>query len=138
MPESQVVAARALRLLEAISDAFKTSDWEALRTLYHDEARISSVAAGDSILSPDELIDVLSRTEGWSYSTDDARTEVLADDAVIVSGIARQRDEVGTMFFPSAWLLTFHDGLVWRSKAYKSVSAARAEYGELGLDLGMS
>ena len=138
MPESQVVVSRTLRLLQAISDAFTTQDWAHLRSLYHDEARISSVAAGDRILGPDELIELLSQAEGWTYSTDDARTEVLGANAVIVSGIASQRDEVGTLFFPSAWLLTFYDGLVWRSKAYRSVREARAEYGELGLDLGIS
>jgi hypothetical protein len=42
------------------------------------------------------------------------------------------------MFTWRAWLLTFRDGLVWRSKAYRSPEEARAEYQEHGVDLGMS
>jgi hypothetical protein len=135
---SQVAVARALRLLDAISDAFTTRDWERLRSLYHDQARISSVAGGDRILSPDELIEVLAGIEGGSYSTDDAETEALDENAVVVSGLVRQRDDVGAMFTPSAWVLTFHGGLVWRSRAYASIDEARAAYGEHGRDLGIS
>jgi ketosteroid isomerase-like protein len=46
-----------------------------------------------------------------------------------------QRDDGETMFTPSAWVLTFKDGLVWRSRAYESVDAARAAYAEYGVDL---
>lgn len=48
---SQVAEVRAIRLLEAISDAFRTKDWRRLRSLYHDQARIVSVAAGERVLS---------------------------------------------------------------------------------------
>jgi ketosteroid isomerase-like protein len=134
---SHVVVARVLRLLDAISEAFTTSDWARLRSLYHDDARIWSVAGGDRVLSADELIDVLSRTEGWSYSTDGARTEALDENAVVVLGIARQRIEAEAVFISSAWLLTFRDGLVWRSRAYRSLAEARTAYDELGVDLGL-
>jgi hypothetical protein len=135
---SDVAVTQALVVLEAISDAFSSRDWERLRSLYHDQARISSVAAGDRILSADELIEVLAGIEEGSYSTDDAATEALDQYAVVVSGLVRQRDDVGSMFTWSAWLLTFRDGLVWRSKAYRSPEEARAEYHEHGVDLGMS
>jgi len=135
---SDVVVSRALGLLEAISDAFSTRDWERLRSLYHDQARISSVAAGDRVLSADELIDVLAATEGGTYATDDTQTEALDENAVVVWGLVRQRDEVGSMFTASAWVLTFRDGLVLRSKAYASVDEGRAAYREHGLDLGIS
>jgi hypothetical protein len=46
-----------------------------------------------------------------------------------------QRGEAETMFTPSAWVLTFKDGLVWRSRAYESVDAARAAYTAQGVDL---
>jgi hypothetical protein len=136
--ESQVAEARALRLLESISDAFATRDWELLRSLYDDRARIVAVAAGEGVLDPDQLIQVLSASEPGSYSTDDAQTEALDAQAVVVWGIARQREVGETTFTPSAWLLTFRDGLVWRSKAYRSVDAARSAYREHGLDLGTS
>ena len=48
-----------------------------------------------------------------------------------------QQIERQFMFTPSTWLLTFHDGLVWRSKAYRSPEEARSAYQEHGLDLGM-
>ena len=134
---SQIAVSRALRLLKAISDAFATGDWERLRSLYHDDARIVSVAAGERVLGPDELIEVLSTLENTSYSTDDAKTEAFDDNAVVVYGTVRERDEVGTLFTSSAWALTFSDGLVWRSKAFASVDEARAAYEEQGLDLGL-
>jgi len=34
--------------------------------------------------------------------------------------------------------LTFTDGLVWRSKAYRSIDEARAAYENQGLYLGLS
>ena len=55
-----------------------------------------------------------------------------------MSGVLRQRDEVETLFIHTAWLLTFEDGLVWRSMACRSIDDARAAYEELGLDLGLS
>ena len=135
---SQIAVSRALRLLEAISDAFSTGDWERLRSLYHDDARIVSVAAGERILGPDELIEVLSGQENSSYSTDDTKTEAFDENAVVVYGTVRERDEAGTLFLTSAWVLTFSDGLVWRSKAYRSIDEARAAYENQGLDLGLS
>ena len=135
---SQIAVSQALRLLEAISDAFSTGDWERLRSLYHDDARIVSVAAGERILGPDELIEVLSGQENSSYSTDDTKTEAFDENAVVVYGTVRERDEVGTLFLTSAWVLTFSDGLVWRSKAYRSIDEARAAYKNQGLDLGLS
>ena len=97
-----------------------------------------SVAAGERILGPDELIEVLSGQENSSYSTDDTKTEAFDENAVVVYGIVRERDEVGTLFLTSAWVLTFTDGLVWRSKAYRSIDEARAAYENQGLDLGLS
>jgi len=135
---SQIAVSRALRLLEAISDAFTTGDWERLRSLYHDEARIVSVAGGERVLGPDELIEVLSGLENTSYSTDDAKTQAFDDNAVVVYGIVRERDEIGTLFTSSAWVLTFFDGLVWRSKAFPSIQDARKAYEEQGLGLGLS
>ena len=138
MAGSEVAVAQALRLLGAISHAFKTRDWTALRGLYHDDALILSVAAGERILTPDELSNVLAAIEVSAYSTADAETEAFDENAVVVSGLVRQRDEIETIFIPSAWVLTFKDGLVWRSRAYDSVEAARTAYAEEGVDLGMS
>ena len=95
---SEVAVTQVLVLLDAISDAFVSRDWERLRSLYHDEARISSVAAGDRILSADGLIEVLAAIEGGSYSTDDVATEALDENAVVVLGLVRARDEVGVEF----------------------------------------
>ena len=99
-----------------------------------------SVAAGERVLSPDELIEVLSGMDdgSTSYATDDAKTQAFDDDAVVVSGVLRRRDEVETLFIHSAWLLTFKDGLVWRPMAFRSVDEARAAYDENGLDLGIA
>lgn len=134
---SQVAVAQALRLLEAISYAFATRDWTALRALYHDEALILSVAGGDRLLTPDELIEVLAAIEVKRYLTDDDETDALDENAVIVAGLVRERHAVEITYTPSAWVLTFKDGLVWRSRAYDSVEEARAAYAQAGIDLGM-
>jgi ketosteroid isomerase-like protein len=137
MASSPEAAAKALRLLRAISDAFESRDWTTLRSLYRDDARITAVAAGHRTLSPDELVEVLSAAESRSYATDDAETAALDENAVVVWGLVVQRDEGATTFMPSAWVLTFRDGLVWRSKAYESVDEGRAAYAAYGLDLDM-
>jgi hypothetical protein len=138
MARSQVAVAQALRLLEAITEAFTTRDWASLRALYHDDARISSVAAGDRILGADELMEILAGIESGSYATDDAETVALGDDAVVVWGLVRQRYETETRFTPNAWVLTFRDGLVWRSRAYSSVDEARRAYEADGAGLGLA
>ena len=35
------------------------------------------------------------------------------------------------------WLLTFKDGLVWRTRFYRSEANARSAYAQLGIDLGI-
>lgn len=134
----QAAVARALTLLDAISDTFTTRDWAALRALYHDDARIVSVAGGNRVLSADALMEILSAVESGSYGTNDAETEALDDSAVVVSGVVRERHGSEATFTPNAWVLTFRDGLVWRSRAYPSVDDARAAYAEYGLDLGLA
>jgi hypothetical protein len=134
---SQIASTRALGLLAAVSGAFESGDWERLRTLYDDGARITSVAGGDRILSPDELVELLPAVGVEAYSLDEAQTEALDESAVVVWGLVRRRDDVGTSYTQSAWLLTFRDGLVWRSRSYASIDAARAAYREQGLDLGI-
>jgi hypothetical protein len=136
--DALLATTNALGVLEAISGAFETSDWTTLRSLYDDDARISSVAAGQRVLGPDELMEVLSQLDVGSYYTDGADTVALDDQAVVVCGLARQRGDGETRFTRSAWLLTFRDGLVWRSKAYPSIEEARAAYEEHGPGLGMS
>jgi len=138
MPASDLAVTHVLQLLAVIGDAFATRGWAALRSLYHDEARVSSVAAGARILSADELIEVLSGIEDGAYWTDAAETQALDADAVVVSGLVRDRDEFETDFIPSAWVLTFCEELVWRSKAYASVDEAFAAYAEHGVNLGIS
>ena len=137
MRHRQPAVARALTLLDAISDTFATSDWAALRGLYDDGALIVSVAGGDRVLNADELIEILSAVEGGSYGINDAETEALDDNAVVVSGLVRERHGTEATFTPNAWVLTFREGLVWRSRAYASVDEARAAYAEYGLSLGL-
>ena len=106
MRHRQPAVARALTLLDAISDTFATRDWAALRGLYDDGALIVSVAGGDRVLSADELIEILSAVEGGSYGINDAETEALDENAVVVSGLVRERHGAEATFTPNAWVLT--------------------------------
>lgn len=135
----EIPPARSLSLVEAVAEAFDGADWEALRALYHDDALLCTMAAHERIVGPDELIEVFSALDSTTYQIGDTHTEAVDDHAVIVSGPLRYPQESGdTAYATKSWILTFKDGLVFRSNSYPSPERARTAYLQYGIGLGMS
>ena len=130
---------RSLSLTKAVSDAYVNSDWVALRALYHDDALLSTLAAQQEIVPPDELLQIFARvTTETIYAIDATETTAIDDDAVLVTG--RIRFPLASGGFGEgrrAWILTFKDGLLYRTCAYTSAARARAAYAQHGVDLGI-
>jgi ketosteroid isomerase-like protein len=130
--------ARSLELIEAVAEAFGNGDWDALRSLYHDDALLCTMAAHERIVGPDELVEIFAALDSTTYQIGDTQTEAIDDQAVIVSGPLRYPQESGdTAYAAKSWLLTFKDGLVFRSNSYASPERARTAYLQYGIDLGI-
>ncbi len=130
---------RSLVLLELVSEAYTSHDWEGLRTLYHDEALLCTVADHESVVGPDEVIEVFKRAAGTAYSVGPPAAVVALDDhAVKVTARVRYPLKGGGIGDSErTWLLTFKDGLVFRSRSYHSRAEARAAYAEHGIERGI-
>jgi len=130
---------RSLDLVNAVSDAYLASDWKALRALYHDDALLSTLAAQQQIVPPDELVEIFARvTTETIYEVNASETIPIDDQAVLVTG--RIRYPVASGGFGEgqrAWMLTFKDGLLYRTCAFTSAARARAAYMQYGVDLGI-
>ena len=130
--------ARSLELIAAVDEAFSCGDWPGLRRLYHDDALLCTVAAHERIVGPDELMEVFAGLAGTVYSIGSTQTVAIDDAAVVVSGQLRYPLEHGGIAdSPKVWLLTFEDDLVYRSRAYRSVTEAREAYERHGIGLGL-
>lgn len=131
--------ARSLVLVQAVAEAFDGADWEALRSLYHDDALLCTMAAHERIVGPDELIEIFSSLDSTTYQIGDTQTEAIDDYAVIVSGPLRYPQESGdTAYAAKSWVLTFKDELVFRSNSYPSPERARTAYLQYGIGLGIT
>ena len=129
---------RSLMLLDAVSVAYTARDWAMLRTLYHDEARLSTVAAHGRVVGPDELMIIFEELTRTPYSLGPASVVAIDDHAAIVTAPLRYPLEQGGIAHDEkTWLLTFKDELVYRSMAYDSQASARAAYAEHGISLGL-
>ena len=97
------IPADADELIRSANSAYSARDWSALRLLYHPDALIVSVAAGDAVLSRDELIDALvTATSSVVYRATFTRADVIdGGAALVVSGRVRHRRERG--FADNAW-----------------------------------
>jgi ketosteroid isomerase-like protein len=130
--------ARSLSLVQAVFDAFDRSDWATLRDLYHEDARLRTVAAHGRIVGPDELMSVFEGLEQTAYHIGEATIEAIDDDAVVVSAHLRYPlEQSGIGYASKSWLLTFKDGLVYRTDAYGSMEKARLAYRQHGVELGI-
>ena len=139
MSSGNSVAPRSLSLIEAVSDAFDRSDWATLRSLYHDDARLCTVAAHERVVGPDELVTILQDLEQTSYLIGETTTEAIDDDAVVVSAHLRYPlEDGGVAYAPKSWLLTFKEGLVYRTSAYPSAEKAKIAYRQHGVELGIA
>jgi hypothetical protein len=125
-------------LHDALEREFNARQWGAVRSLYHDEALLCTVAAHPKVLGPDELMDVFGRLDQTAYEIGREHRVIPIDDhAIIVSAPLRYENEVGVAHDQKTWLLTFKDDLVYRSCDDSSEEAARAAYAAHGIDIGI-
>ena len=128
----------SLDLVRHVANAYARKDWRALRGLYHDDALLFTSAAGERVVGPDELMDVFEALEKTMFSVGATSTQAIDDDAVLISGRLRYPLPTGGLADGHrSWILTFKDGLVWRSCFYRSDAEARAAYERHGIDLGI-
>jgi hypothetical protein len=129
---------RSLALHDALATAFNARRWDEVRSLYHDDALLCTVAAKHRVLGPDELMEVFADLDKTAYLIGAEQQVVPIDDhAVIVMAPLRYEHGRGVAHDQKCWLLTFKDDLVFRTSDYPSEAVARAAYAEHGIDIGL-
>ena len=76
---------KSVVLLDAVSVAYTARDWATLRTLYHDESRLCTVAAHGRVVGPDELMTIFEELTRTPYSLGPASAVAIDDHAAIVT-----------------------------------------------------
>jgi ketosteroid isomerase-like protein len=118
----------------------RAGDWDALRALYHPDARLVTVTGGPEPLRVDGLISELKRAaEDTWYSVKTTKHVVVDEHAVVFVG--RMRRSVPGGGFEDAghvWMITVRDELIYRQAVYGTADEAAAAYRELGVSLGMN
>lgn len=129
----------ALSLTRVVGEAYGRSAWPELRALYHDEALLCTIAAQQAILPPDDLIEIFARiTAGKVYDVEQTSMTAIDDVACLVTGRIRYPLPGGGFGEGSrTWILTYKDGLLFRSCAYTNAAKARAAYTAHGVTLGI-
>lgn len=129
----------ALEVVIALGRLLAQGRHEAIRPMYHPEARLVTMAGGAAPLSPDlayeALMDALGRA---SYSPPTAIHPVAIDDAGAL-GAATIRYPTpggGHAVVRRVWLFTVKDGLLFRSIPLHSEREARERYEREGVTLG--
>lgn len=121
-----------------MTDCYRGQDWVGLRRLYHDEALLCTQAADGRVVGPDEVVGIFEDLQRTVYSVGEAANVIVDDDAVMVSARLRYQPASGGMAdVKRVWLLTFKDGLVYRSRYYRSETEALAAYAAHGIGLGL-
>ena len=124
-----------------MSEAFADRDWKRLARLYHPDARLEAVMAGDDFLSATELISALERAvtdpryrpPSWSSPRD------IDDHAALITGVSGRRLDHDSFTEGSrVWVMTFQDDLLYRSRVFTKADQALRFYDEHGVDLGIS
>jgi hypothetical protein len=127
-----------LVLLDALEREFTARQWSNVRSLYHDEALLRTIAAQRQVLGPDELMEVFAHLKDTAYLVGKEQRIIPIDDhAAMVIASLRHETHMGFAHDQVCWVLTFKDDLVFRSADYTSEAAARSAYTDHGIDLGI-
>jgi limonene-1,2-epoxide hydrolase len=134
-----VLVRGVIRIVRATQRAFAAADWAALRTLYHDDALLQTIAGGNVFRGPDETIAAMrAASAATAYHATWERVEALDDAAAVIVGRVRYAvDDRTVADDPRVWLYTVRGDRVFRIGTYGSASAARAAYRDLGASLGV-
>jgi hypothetical protein len=128
-----------LQLVARFENALAERSWARIRALFHDQARIESVAAGNQALGPDETVAAMrSSAAGGIYTLGPWTTETVGPAVAIV--YSRMRHHVGKGAITDEglyWLLTLRGDLFWRVRIFPDRAAAITCLAEHGPDLGL-
>jgi hypothetical protein len=128
-----------LQLVARFEDALTKRSWERIRALFHDDARIESVAAGIQAHGPDETVAAMrSSAQGGIYMLGAWTTETLGSDAAVVYSRMRHHVAKGAITDEGLyWLMTLRGDLFWRVRIFRDRVAALTCLAERGPDLGL-
>jgi len=132
---------RASRLARRVYDLYGRRDWEVLATLMHPGGLYEAVSAPGQALDRSGLLDAvqaLDREDRFFRADLQLVDDVDADAAVVEATIRWESESGGSQLRNACWLLTFVDGLHYRTRVYETPTAAREAYGVHGVDLGLS
>lgn len=126
------------QLVHALGKAFKASDWDGIAKLYHPDALVKTVIGGEEPRPGLAFIQLLRDTEDAQFRMPRWTAADLDEHAALVSGINQRRFEPrGFSTSPVSWVMTFRDGLLYRSAVFPTDREAKQAYARLGVDLGM-
>ena len=129
----------ACALVRRLWSAFEARDWERLRSLYHPEARLSAVATDRTPLSPEQFLESLRAVASDElYSATWYSCQAVDEACAIVNGSVRNRlPDGGFSVSTLYWLMTFCDGMLYRSVVCPSFAEAESTYRAAGVTLGL-
>ena len=136
--------ARSIKLTQAVYAAYgaglATGEWSPMRELLHDDSLLTTFAAQQEILGPDDVIAAFQRVvHDPTYEVFNISISALADEACIVKAHVRYPLEGGGFGEGrKLWLMTYKDGLLFRSSYYDTAAMARASYVRYGVAIGVN
>jgi hypothetical protein len=133
-PEPLIVA-----LLDDFQEYRLSGDWSAMLGLLHPQARLESLAAPGTVLSPQELVAAIqsAMTRGL-YTVKNWAVELLDPHTAIADGRVRYRiGATGITDESRVWVSSERDGLIWRMRILRTREEVLARHRDTGLDLGL-
>jgi hypothetical protein len=140
-PESQQPPCEprtAVEVVQELSRLLAQNRYEAIRSVYHPEARLITMAAGPEPLGPDEAYAALRVALRKASYRPPETVEAVAIDQFAAFGAANIRYPVehGHAVARRVWLFTVKDGLLFRSVPTHSEAEACDRYQRDGRTLG--
>jgi len=118
----------SLRVLEA---------WAELRTLLCEDARLESIAAR-GVAGPTGTIEAMRfAASGNAYTVRDFEIEALGDEAALVRASISREEHAMTVMTSVHWLVSGHQGLIWRARIVADMDEAERLLRETGPGLGI-
>ena len=117
--------------------------WPELRKLFHEDARVESIAAG-GVAGPDQTVAAMRQAANDGvYTMGDWRIEQIDDRALLLHSTMRHlttlpNGKQGMTDSSYIWLMVGLDGLLWRMKIFHTKEAAIGHLERHGNSLGIS
>jgi hypothetical protein len=128
--------------IERIEHVRLTGPWPELRELFHDEARLESIASS-GVYGPDETVEAMrvAALDGV-YAMGPWRIETLEANVVLLHSTMRHLAKLpngksGMTDASYVWLMVGRDGLLWRMKIFHTRDAAIEHLKRYGSSLGI-